>query len=809
VVLGVRGTIGGVTTPRHSRIMTQEMTNVKGLPPTIERRGSEYHPGTIIRRESARSPTNLQRGRQEPRKVASTMSYDELVSSMVRGRAADDVLGMDHEALKRDRETLQKRMVRMKRGLVNPRSNFMQRWDIATLSALFFTATITPFEVCLMWDEVKFQTLSETPGTAVLFACNWIVNIIFIIDMVITFMLPYKEPVSKGGGTVKSHYKIARHYLLGWFPIDFISIVPVDNIMMSIDTTNISNASIFSMIRMLRLLRLIKLARILRASRIFSRWENSLALSSSTTSLLKYMILIIFVVHWFACILGMMAQLMQPPRDELLAIEVQAQIDAGNANCLDSCTPTASLDVCRAPCMTDCEVEQLARRQLSSYSTDQIDMRIQLLSAEQSWACRYSRAGKIRAPKYSGELWVAGLYVAIIQLGGGVGSIVPENFAEYLVFFLCIACGSVLWAMVVGTICAVLSTGDPHLIAFKQNMDSLNYFLEDMNMPQELRIRAREFLRNTRDIGKRTSYNELVSILSPTLRQDMVMKMSSKTLETVWYLAPLDATTLVELAVKVRRSGYAPKEKVSTAKLSILMRGVAAKAGNILTPVATWGEDMIVTTTALRDRRPVSALTFIEIATLTRTDLDEVLASFPESKKLIQQAAMKIAVQRAVIVISEYMKTSQQSKGAGVAGTSKEPTNVELFEAIQAQLADGRTARGADSPRGVCHPHGQGMQVLQIMTGQAWRNIDEDQDEVRAASPMPSSSPQKSNAGRSGGSGAESVSNAAVMERLDADAKERASLTADVRGIKAQLEELTKLLKVKTVAEDENGGINH
>ena len=52
--------------------------------------------------------------------------------------------------------------------------------------------------------------------------------------------------------------------------------------------------------------------------------------------------------------------------------------------------------------------------------------------------------------------------------------------------------GSVLWAMVVGTICATLATGDPHTIAFKQNMDQLNYFLEDMQMPQELRIRVRE-----------------------------------------------------------------------------------------------------------------------------------------------------------------------------------------------------------------------------------------------------------------------------------------------------------------------------
>ena len=35
-----------------------------------------------------------------------------------------------------------------------------------------------------------------------------------------------------------------------------------------------------------------------------------------------------------------------------------------------------------------------------------------------------------------GEVWMAGVYVAMIQLGGGIGSIAPANFAEYIVFTL-------------------------------------------------------------------------------------------------------------------------------------------------------------------------------------------------------------------------------------------------------------------------------------------------------------------------------------------------------------------------------------
>ena len=51
------------------------------------------------------------------------------------------------------------------------------------------------------------------------------------------------------------------------------------------------------------------------------------------------------------------------------------------------------------------------------------------------------------------------------------GSIVPEHFGEYLIFLFGIVIGSVTWAMVVGTICATMATGDPHANAFKQRMD--------------------------------------------------------------------------------------------------------------------------------------------------------------------------------------------------------------------------------------------------------------------------------------------------------------------------------------------------
>jgi hypothetical protein len=589
-------------------------------------------------------------------------SVDDLlkVSGSSNGGGAASGLP-DAETLRRDAQTLNSRLRAMNLMLLNPRSKFMQYWDLVTLIALLFTATITPYEVCMLWDEPKF---ADGSWASPLFFINWLVNLVFIADIIFNFFLPYRESIRKGGGTVKSHSRIARRYLCSFFIIDFISVLPVDNIMMAVDTSNMEGAGALSAIKMLRLLRLLKLARILRASRIFARWENSISISYAKQDLYRWTILVMILLHWLACLLGITAQLSVPPRSNDLRLAVQAAA-ATDPQC-HGCTPTLANDpdsVCKSPCLTTCERWELARLQLPGGYDDEISARAELLWSQQSWICRYAEMGKVRPPTWHGEVWVAGLYVAMIQMGGGVGSIVPENLSEYLVFLFGILLGSVTWAMVVGTICATMATGDPHTNAFKQNMDSLNYFLEDMNMPQELCVRAREYVRNGRDLIKKRSYTEIIDGLSPELRADIVLHMSANTLEQIWYLSSLEQAARVELAVRLARSGYAPREKLVTRDLCILVRGVAAKAGNILTPPNHWGEDVIVSSHALRDLRPASALTYVEVATLSRAAFDEVLTQFPESAAIVRRAAMRLAMQRAVVIISEYLRSRNDLRG--------------------------------------------------------------------------------------------------------------------------------------------------
>ena len=116
--------------------------------------------------------------------------------------------------------------------LINPSSAAMQYWDFVVLFAMAFTCTITPYEVCMLWQDQGFDTL---------FYINIVINLIFVVDTTFQFFLPYKLPLKVGGGLIKNHKKIALHYLESWFIIDFISIFPIDYILagVTVDASNV------------------------------------------------------------------------------------------------------------------------------------------------------------------------------------------------------------------------------------------------------------------------------------------------------------------------------------------------------------------------------------------------------------------------------------------------------------------------------------------------------------------------------------------------------------------------------------------
>ena len=170
-------------------------------------------------------------------------------------------------------------------GLVHPLSTFMRRWDMLTMWLLLYTAIWTPFEVAFV----------EEKRLSAMYFVNMVINLAFFTDMIINFNLMYfDEKLLK---MISDRKLIAKRYLRGFFIIDFISILPYDDITLA--TGSKANLKI---LRIVRIVRLAKLLRILRSSRIFARFENSMTINYGALKLVKFVVGTLFIAHWMACL---------------------------------------------------------------------------------------------------------------------------------------------------------------------------------------------------------------------------------------------------------------------------------------------------------------------------------------------------------------------------------------------------------------------------------------------------------------------------------------------------------------------------
>ena len=207
-------------------------------------------------------------------KISSTGMKD-WINSQTAGGASD--ANAKRNQFIRDCAQLRKRL-KSRQGFVNPRSTWIQYWDFATTIALLYTATITPYEVCV--------GLKSEWGP--LWGINTFMNLIFMADIGVQFFLPVLNPETNE--FIRDHKILANKYLKSWFVIDVGTVLPFDTLMLIVpDLFGSECGSGFTPVKamkLLRIARLFKLVKILRASRILSRWESSISMSTSSRTLL-------------------------------------------------------------------------------------------------------------------------------------------------------------------------------------------------------------------------------------------------------------------------------------------------------------------------------------------------------------------------------------------------------------------------------------------------------------------------------------------------------------------------------------------
>ena len=92
--------------------------------------------------------------------------------------------------------------------IVDPRqTKWMPRWDMLMVAALTFTALVTPVEVVFLQEGTYITDL---------WIVNRFVDLLFLIDIVVTFNLAFQESAENGGHWVINKHVIICQYLKGW-----------------------------------------------------------------------------------------------------------------------------------------------------------------------------------------------------------------------------------------------------------------------------------------------------------------------------------------------------------------------------------------------------------------------------------------------------------------------------------------------------------------------------------------------------------------------------------------------------------------
>jgi len=520
---------------------------------------------------------------------------DPTPTTMGQGKKASFTLALDpprgnlHNAkIVSSRAAPAQQEVKKSKWVVNPEtSRFMQKWDGVTIAALLFVAVVTPYEVCFL--ETKWDWM---------LAINLVINVIFITDMTMQFFLMYPVKTPYGRRMVCSHKSIVKNYLMTWFPIDVISVLPFDFLGLMFE-----GVAIFEMlkkVKIIRLIRLLKLMRVLKASRVFKRWETRMSINYSKLALFKFLLLMVTAGHWMACLWGMTGK---------LAYDADTDPDA-------------------EPESADAKRER----------------------QQHSWMFKTFQIDSDNPDPEPTHIYVASLYWSVMTLTSiGYGDIIPASLGERVMCVFLMLVGALIWAFIIGQACSVLANLDLHDARFKQTLDDLNYMLADRGIKNELRHRLRAFFFETKEIERLKTYKTLISYLSPALQGEVARELNEVWVKKVWYLDKPDISEkmIVACAQRIDMTIFAQGETFGERRtLYILNRGLVGRRGRLLRVSAVWGEDFLLECSELRDASLAVSLTYADMLFMHYRAMEQILNAFPKEKKAIRKYIVRMACWR-------------------------------------------------------------------------------------------------------------------------------------------------------------------
>jgi len=505
------------------------------------------------------------------------------------------------------------------RWVVDPRtSNAVVPWDSVVVSALIFTAMVTPFEVAFLGPPTEW-------GDG-LFIINRVIDVIFIGDVVLQFFLIQSVSDTNGDRWITDHRMLIGMYLRGWFLPDIVSIAASSLDFIAI-TSSDSDLRQFKILRVVRVLRLIKLLRLVRTSRLIKRWETKIRINYALLSVLRIIISLCLCTHWSACLFTLMSSFtMDTPKNTWLAasgycVENSALLSGGLPYGIDQYSQPAPQ------------------------------------GADTGWSCMSPWAIYAAA-----TYWAA---MTITSIGYGDIAATPGNSAEQACATLLMLSGAMLWGQVVATFCSVVSSIQASDMAFRATLDNLNDFMASEALPQKLQWRLREFFFRTKHLRVARANSAIVKQMSPGLQAETIAATAHRWLKNVRFLSSCDPGFIAQVVLELRPMVFTPEDVIlpEFEELFVIHRGVCLYGGKVLQAGAVWGEDMLLENEALRSTNCSKALTYLETNSIGRDRVYAIAGRYPDSYARLRRFVGFLALHRQIVLLARLERGMRHRHG--------------------------------------------------------------------------------------------------------------------------------------------------
>ena len=184
--------------------------------------------------------------------------------------------------------------------------------------------------------------------------------------------------------------------------------------------------------------------------------------------------------------------------------------------------------------------------------------------------------------------------------GAGDIAATPRNTTEQAVATVLMIAGAMCWGLVLGTIVSNLSSLNPERDEFTATMTELNSMMKREGLSNELAVRLRLYFHQTFHLRRAKKRNELLELMSPSLKEEVAWEVSKEWVIGVWFLKGAPNAFCSRLSLQLTPAVFAPGEVLPIGPMYIINRGLSLYGGKCMGRGRTIGDDVIITSEALK-----------------------------------------------------------------------------------------------------------------------------------------------------------------------------------------------------------------